>query len=151
MKLLARIFDKGRAWVAGTNGAHIFYDCPLDQVFFDALKVSKEAFVTVLRNAHASHLTRNAIALSDLRESVENEPEVTNEMFLERALASDIDNAVVRWQYETLQMSPDVVATINGCADRLPAEAFWTEGRGCAEADHTTSRSRGVPSACCAS
>jgi Domain of unknown function (DUF5069) len=43
VKLLARIIDKARASVAGTNGRYIFYDCPLDRAFFDRITVTRNA------------------------------------------------------------------------------------------------------------
>jgi len=40
--ILARLLDKGRATIAGTNGEYN-YDCPLDQRFFSFMGVDPEA------------------------------------------------------------------------------------------------------------
>lgn len=41
--ILPRIIDKCRAFIAGTNGEYN-YNCPLDQLFFNFVKVDAEAF-----------------------------------------------------------------------------------------------------------
>ncbi|HEY1654709.1 MAG TPA: DUF5069 domain-containing protein [Candidatus Tumulicola sp.] len=76
VKLLARVIDKGRAALTGTLGAYIFFDCPLDRLFFDLVNVSPNDFLEMLREAYISQLPYNAAALADLRESLESKPEI---------------------------------------------------------------------------
>ena len=124
VKLLARVIDKGRAVLSGTLGPYLFYDCPLDRVFFEAVDVSRNEFLELLREAYASQLSSNAIALADLRESLECEPEVSDEYFLAYAEACDADNAAVRWLLDQRLIPPSVLAAINAAVDCLPPEAF---------------------------
>jgi hypothetical protein len=124
IKLLARIIDKGRAAIAGTLGQYIFYDCVLDQIFFDAVNVSRSEFLEVLRRAYASHLSSNADALADLRESLACEPEVTDAQFFTYAEACDADNAAVRWLVDQRRTSPSILDAINSAVERLPPEAL---------------------------
>jgi len=124
VKLLARVVDKGRAAIGGTLGSYHFFDCPLDRVFFEAVDVSQDEFLEVLRRAYTSHRLYNTAALADLREALQCEPEVSDEYFIMRAESSDADNAVVRWLLEQRLTPPDVLAAINAAVDRLPSEAF---------------------------
>lgn len=124
VKLLARVIDKGRAAISGTLGEYYFFDCPLDRVFFDAVNVSRNEFLDVLRQAYTSSLASNAAALADLRETLACEPEVSDETFMEHAEASDVDNAAVRWLLEQKRVPPAVLAAINAAVDCLPREAF---------------------------
>jgi hypothetical protein len=129
VKLLARIVDKGRAAVRGTLGPYVFFDCPLDRVFFETVDVSRDEFLDVLRQAYTSHLAYNAAALADLREALACEPEVTDECFMERAEACDADNAAVHWLLDQRRIPSSVLAAINAAVDRLPPEAFidWAD------------------------
>lgn len=124
VKLLARVVDKGRAAIVGTLGPYVFYDCPLDRIFFEAIHVSPNEFLEVLRLAYAAHLSSNADALADLRESLACEPEVSDECFLAYAEARDADNAAVSWLLHQRHTSANVLAAINAAVDRLPPEAF---------------------------
>jgi len=124
VKLLARVVDKGRAAIDGTLGPYCFYDCPLDRVFFEAVNVSRDEFLEVLRRAYSSLLSDNTAALADLRESLECKPEISDEAFMAFAEARDADNAAVRWLLEQLLVSASVVEAINATVDRLPPEAF---------------------------
>lgn len=130
VKILARLVDKGRAAINGTLGRYLFFDCPLDRVFFDAVDVSRDEFLGVLRRASASHATYNADALADLRETLSGEPEVSDEYFLAHAEASDADNAAVDWLVDERRIPKSVLADINAAVDRLPPAAFidWVEG-----------------------
>ena len=65
----------------------------------------------------------NAAALADLRESVECEPEISDDYFMTHA-ESDIDNAAVRWLLDQRRIPPDVLAAINAAVDSLAPEAF---------------------------
>lgn len=129
VKLLARIIDKGRAAINGTLGPYVFFDCPLDRVFFAAVNVSRDEFLEVLRQAYTSQLSYNADALADLREAVQCEPEVSDDLFLAHAEAADADNAAVRWLFEQMGTSSNVLAAINAAVDSLPSEAFidWVD------------------------
>lgn len=124
VKLLARIIDKGRAAVTGTLGPYLFFDCPLDRIFFEAVDVSRDEFLEVLRQAYVSHRSYNADALADLRESLACEPEVSDECFIAFAEARDADNAVVHWLFDEKHIPPSVLAAINAAVERLPQEAF---------------------------
>lgn len=124
VKLLARVVDKGRAAIVGTLGPYKFYDCPLDRVFFEAVNVSPDEFLDVLRRSYASHLSSNADALADLRESLASEPEVSDECFLAYAEARDADNAAVSWLLRQRHTPASVLTAINAAVDRLPPEAF---------------------------
>lgn len=124
VKLLARVIDKGRAEICGTLGAYTFFDCPLDRIFFDAVGVSRDEFLEVLRHAYLSNLPINAAALADLRESIECEPEISDDYFMTHAQASDVDNAAVRWLLDQRRIPPDVLAAVNAAVDSLPPEAF---------------------------
>jgi len=128
VKLLARIIDKGRATICGTQGPYIFFDCRLDRVFFKAVNISGNDFLEILRRAYTSHLRSNAIALADLREAVECEPEISDEYFMTWAEASDVDNAAVMWLLNQRHTPPSLLSGINAAVDRLPPEAFvdWT-------------------------
>lgn len=95
VKLLARVIDKGRANISGTLGSYIFFDCPLDRVFFEAINVSEDEFLDVLRQAYTSRLAYNADALADLREALACEPEVSDEFFMARAEAQE---AFIDWE-----------------------------------------------------
>lgn len=130
VKLLARVIDKGRAAICGTLGSYVFFDCPLDRVFFETLNVSRDEFLEILRQAYLSNLPLNTAALSDLREAVESEPEISDEYFMAHAQASDVDNAAVAWLLEIKRMQPDILDRINFAVDCLPQEAFtdWVEG-----------------------
>ncbi len=132
VKLLARIIDKGRAAISGTLGSYVFFDCPLDQIFFDAVGVSRDDFLEVLRQAYLSNLPANAAALADLRESVECEPEISDEYFMEHAEASDVDNAAVQWLLDQRRIPSDVISAINDVVDSLPPDAFidWMKEEG---------------------
>ncbi len=129
VKLLARVVDKGRAAICGTLGPYVFFDCPLDRIFFDALEISRDDFLDVLRRSYRSHELSNADALADLREALACEPEVTDGTFLAHPEASDADNAAVMWLLDERRTSPAVLAAINAAIDRLPPEAFtdWVE------------------------
>lgn len=131
VKLLARVVDKGRAAIGGTLGPYRFFDCPLDRVFFDALGASPDEFLDVLRQAYASHLSSNAAALADLRESLESNPEVTDECFIEYAEARDADSAALSWLLDRKCATPTVLAAINETVESLPPEAFidWETGQ----------------------
>jgi hypothetical protein len=124
VKLLARIVDKGRAAILGTLGPYRFFDCPLDRVFFEAVDVSRDEFLEVLRQARASQLSYNAAALADLREALACEPEISDEYFMARAEASDADNAAVRWLLLQKRIPSSVLAAINAAVESLPPEAF---------------------------
>ena len=124
VKLLARVIDKGRAAICGTLGRYLFFDCPLDRVFFDALKISRNGFLEILQRAYTSHLCSNAIALADLREAVECEPEISDGYFLVWAETSDADNAAVIWLLDQTNTSRGVLDAINAAVDRLPPETF---------------------------
>ena len=124
VKLFARVIDKGRAAICGTLGEYYFFDCPLDRVFFDAVNVSRNEFLDMLRQAYTSRLPSNTTALADLREAMACEPEISDETFMERAQASDVDNAAVRWLLEEKRVPPTVLAAINAAVDCLPREAF---------------------------
>src|SRR5215469_12185821 len=132
VKLLARVIDKGRAAICGTLGSYVFFDCPLDRVFFDAVNVSRDEFLEVLRQAYSSHLSSNAEALADLREAVECEPEISDETFFAHAESSDADNAAVEWLLDQRRMPSSVIAAINAAVDCLPPEAFtdWVKEEG---------------------
>ena len=124
VKLLARIIDKGRAAIVGMLGPYLFFDCPLDRVFFEAVNATQDEFLQVLQNAFTSNLTNNAVSLADLRESPECEPEISDERFLAYAEARDADNAVIIWLLEEKHTPPSVVAAINDAVNHLPPEAF---------------------------
>ena len=124
VKLFARVIDKGRAAICGTLGQYDFFDCPLDRVFFQAVNVSRDEFLEVLRQAYTSRLPYNAAALADLRESLECEPEISDEYFMVHAQASDVDNAAVRWLLDERRTPSSVLAAINAAVDALPSEAF---------------------------
>jgi len=124
VKLLARIIDKGRAAIFGTLGPYQFFDCRLDRIFFEAINVSRDEFLDVLREAYVSHVEENAAALADLRESLESKPEVSDECFMAFAQARDADNAAVRWLFGREFNPSGVLEAINSAVDRLPEEAF---------------------------
>ena len=124
VKLLARIIDKGRASICGTLGQYSFFDCPLDRIFFEAVNVSRDEFLEVLRQAYTSRLSYNTAALADLRESWECEPEISDEYFMAHAQATDVDNAAVRWLLDERRTPPSVLAAINAAVECLPPEAF---------------------------
>jgi hypothetical protein len=124
VKLLARVIDKGRAAICGTLGPYRFFDCPLDRIFFEAVNVSQNEFLEVLRQAYISHLSYNIAALADLREALACEPEISDEGFMARAEACDADNAAVRWLREKRLASSSVLAAINAAVDCLPPEAL---------------------------
>lgn len=124
VKLLARVVDKGRAAIGGTLGPYIFFDCPLDRVFFEAVNVSRNEFLEVLLQAYTSEVSANAAALADLRESLECKPEISDEYFLAFAEARDADNATVRWLIDERLTPSPVLAAINAAVDCLPPEAF---------------------------
>lgn len=124
VKLLARVIDKGRAAIFGTLGPYTFFDCPLDRIFFEAVHVSRDEFLEVLRQAYTSRLSYNAEALADLREALECEPEISDDDFIAYAQACDADNAAVRWLLEQRHTPSSVLAAINAAVDSLPADAF---------------------------
>jgi hypothetical protein len=124
VKLLARVVDKGRAAIRGRLGPYLFFDCPLDRVFFEAVDVSRNEFLEVLRQAYTSQLSNNAAALADLRESLESKPEISDECFLEFAEARDADNAAMKWLLEQRRTPSSVLAAINAAVDCLPPEAL---------------------------
>lgn len=124
VKLLARIVDKGRAAILGKLGEYDFFDCPLDRVFFDAIGASRDEFLEVLLRSYDSQLPYNAAALADLRESLEYEPEISDECFMAFAQARDADNAAVRWLLDERRTPAGVIAAINEAVDRLPPEVF---------------------------
>jgi hypothetical protein len=120
VKLLARQVDNVRAELSGTITHQTrANEAALDDAFFSLLGVPRDVLRDVVRRAWLDCRDRNVEALIDLRESVESEPEITDSRFLERAQASDIDNAVVRWLRETLAISADTTAAINALADRI--------------------------------
>jgi hypothetical protein len=124
VKLLARLVDKGWATIMGTSGPYVFYDCQLDRVFFDALNVTGDDLIAVLHEAFRSHHGGDAVALIDLRESLENEPEISDDTFLQHATASDLDNAAILWLHDRLAAPLSIIALINARVDELPAETF---------------------------
>ena len=124
VKLLARIVDKGRAALGGTLGAYLFYDCPLDRVFFQAVGASRFEFLELLREVYSSRLPHNVTALSDLREALASEPEISDVTFMARAAASDADNAAVRWLLDQKRTPSCILAAINAAVDALPSDAF---------------------------
>ena len=124
VKLLARLIDKGRAAICGTLGPYLFYDCPLDRVFFEALNVSRDEFLEVLRQAYLSHLPSDLAALADLREAVACEPEISDEYFIAHAEAADVDDSTVTWLLDQRHTPPSVLAAINAAVDCLPPECF---------------------------
>jgi uncharacterized protein DUF5069 len=122
VKLFARVIDKGRAAICETLGSYQFFDCPLDRVFFEAIGVSRDDFLDVLRETYLSRLPYNTNALADLRESVASEPEISDEYFMAHAQAADLDNAAVLWLRERAPAAD--LAAINAAVDALPPEAF---------------------------
>lgn len=124
VKLLARLVDKGRAAICGTLGPYEFFDCPLDRVFFTAVGASRDEFLEMLRQAYASHVSANAVALAEMRQSPESKPEISDECFFDFAEARDADNAAVRWLIELRGTPLTVLAVINNAVDHLPAEVF---------------------------
>lgn len=124
VKLLARVVDKGRAAIAGTLGPYRFFDCALDQVFFEAVNASRNDFLGMLLGAYTAFRSYNAAALADLREALACEPEISDEEFLAFAEAADADNAAVRWLLDQKSTSSSTLAEINAAVDRLPAETF---------------------------
>jgi len=124
IKLLARIIDKARATILGTQGQYIFFDCPLDRVFFDAIDVSADEFLEVLRCAYLSHQSCNANALADLRESLESMPQISDDRFFAFMESRDADSAALTWLIEQRRTPASVLAAINAAVDCLPPEAF---------------------------
>jgi hypothetical protein len=124
VKLLARAIDKGRAALTGTLGRYIFFDCPLDRLFFDAVNVSRNEFLEILREAYTSQLSYNAAALADLRESLESKPEISDECFLAFAEARDADKAAVTWLLDQRRTPASVLAEINAAVDCLRPKDF---------------------------
>ena len=122
VKMLAREIDKLRGELSGAFCAlPNANEALLDDVFFSSLGVSRDALADVVRGAWVACQVRNAEALRDLRESVENEPEVRDSVFMARAQASDIDNAVVRWVFDTVGVTNETIAVVNRKIERVAA------------------------------
>ena len=49
--LLPRAIDKARAQLAGTLGTYVYFDCPVNQMLFDALDVGENDFLEAVRVA----------------------------------------------------------------------------------------------------
>ena len=124
VRILARVIDKGRAYLSGTLGRYCFFECALDRVFFEAVKASKDEFLDMLSETYASFLSYNAAALADLREALASEPEVSDKQFLAFAEVADADNAAVNWLLHEKSTPPSVLAAINAAVERLPASTF---------------------------
>jgi hypothetical protein len=120
VKMLAREVDKVRADLTGAFEIRSAEnEALLDEAFFSSLGTSKDQLTDVIRAAWITCRQRNKEALGDLRESVENEPEITDSQFMTEAEASDVDNAVVCWVFETLQVTPDAIERINRTVEQL--------------------------------
>jgi hypothetical protein len=130
VKLLARLVDRGRATLTGTLGRYIFFDCQLDRVFFDAIHVSQDQFLRMLKGEYLSAVAYNANSLADPREALESEPEISDDTFMAHAQDSDVDNAAVRWLCDHLRTPSSVLSAISARVDSLPREAFtdWAPG-----------------------
>jgi uncharacterized protein DUF5069 len=122
VKLLARVVDKGRAVIGGTLGPYRFFDCPLDQVFFEAVEASRDEFLEMLALTYEAELGGNIDALADLRESLECKPEVSDDCFMAFAEAREADEAAVRWLLDQKLTSGRVLIAINTAVDRLRPE-----------------------------
>jgi hypothetical protein len=79
---LARVIDKGRAAIGGTLSPYLFFDCPLDKIFFEAVSVSRNEFLEVQRQACTSQLPTTLLRWPNLREALESKPEISDECFL---------------------------------------------------------------------
>jgi hypothetical protein len=120
IKMLAHEVDKMRAELSGLSMRRVEVDeAERDEAFFSLLGVPRGALNDVVRRAWLECRERNDEALIDLRESLENEPEITDAEFIERAQASDIDDAVVAWLHETVAMSAATMDAINAQVDRI--------------------------------
>lgn len=122
VKLLARVIDKGRATIGGTLGPYRFFDCALDRIFFDAIGASREEFLDMLELTYAEESPGNEAALEDLRESLESNPEVTDDCFLAFAEAREADGAAIRWLLDQKLTPGRVLVAINTAVDRLSPE-----------------------------
>jgi hypothetical protein len=120
VKMLAREIDKVRAGLAGSPiGQLDANEALLDAAFFALLDISRDALAAIVRQAWADCQDGNREALTDLRESVESEPEISDARFMTQAQASDIDNAALGWLFGTLRTSPDAVAAVNREVERI--------------------------------
>jgi Domain of unknown function (DUF5069) len=120
VKMLAREIDKVRAELTGSLSLQLDEnEALLDEVFFSSLGISKETLADVVRTAWVQCQGRNEEALIDLRESVENEPELSDAEFMTQAQASDVDHAAVRWLFGTLGMTTEAIEAINRRVDRI--------------------------------
>ncbi len=84
--ILPRMLDKGRATIAGKNGAYQF-SCPMDRRFFDFTGVSPNALMNQLATGKADELILNWIRKSAPRPKTAAEIEVWSELETRRAPA----------------------------------------------------------------
>lgn len=119
VKMLAREVDKVRADLGRIPVASDANDELLDEVFFSTLGTSKEELTDVVRTAWVECQARNVPALFDLRESLQNEPEISDAEFMVRAQASDVDAAAVRWLFDTLGVTGETIEAVNAEVERL--------------------------------
>ena len=82
--ILPRMMDKGRATIAGKNGAYQF-SCPMDRRFFDFTGLSPNALMNQLATGKADELILNWIRKSSPRAKTASDVEVWSELEARRA------------------------------------------------------------------
>ena len=82
--ILPRMLDKGRATIAGKNGAYQF-NCPMDRRLFDFTGISPNALMNQLATGKADELVLNWIRKSSPRPKTVSDVEVWSELEARRA------------------------------------------------------------------
>lgn len=97
MEMLARAIDKAHADLEGTLGDYVYWQCPMNDILFEALGVDAARFLEAVRQARRAASAPAHDFLKDVRESPDNPGFVTDEHIIEIVESPQIDSAVLSW------------------------------------------------------
>jgi hypothetical protein len=112
--MLGREIDKARSHLSGFEPEPLLEnERDFESAFFGGVNIEPRDLLDAVRSTWRLCLARNNVALADLRESLENEPEISDATFMDHAQASDIDRLVAEWITHELSGDRDAIARTN--------------------------------------